>query len=254
MQMFGGFKELCNALRDPHVRAVIDAFRGQPKGTPGRHLSSDNRRYLTWKHFEKLLPDDVRPTTVERLIGRGVLRRGLILKCARCRQEAWHALGALGETFECNRCHLEQILDRRRWLGEDEPAWCYRMAEVLYQFLEHDGELPLLAVQEMFDASTRPVAHAFELEVVPPGRKRREVDIFSTDGYRLWVGEANKDGRFEAGRLPFLANLAAVLDAYGVVLTTSRSDWPPATLNEARSVLTDPWRRLRMIPNVRTVA
>jgi hypothetical protein len=251
MRLFGGFDELCVALRDPDVRSVIDAYRAQDKDAPGPRLSSDSRRYLLWKHFERLLGAKQVAAIIDRMLTQGVLRRGLVLKCGRCRQAAWYSAGAVGEKFECGRCHLEQVPDRRSWFG-DEPLWSYRLAEVLYQFLENNGELALLAVHDEFEPSNRPLAHGFELELAPPDRKGVEVDIFSADGYRLWIGEAKTNARFEAARLPFIAELASLLDAYGVILATSKARWPPAMRDEAHSAFAGFWPRLRMVEGVQT--
>jgi hypothetical protein len=252
MRLFGGFDELCDALRDTAVRAVIDAYRDKRPGALGRRLSSDQRRYLTWQHFEQLLAGDSVAVVIDRLLAKGVLRRGLVLKCGRCRQQAWHPISAVGETFECNRCHLEQTADRLSWLGNDEPVWSYRMAEVLYQFHENDGELPVLTVHDVFGKSNRPLGHAFELDLIAPDDQRYELDIFSTDGYRLWIGEAKKNGRFESGRLAFVAGLASLIDAYGVLLTTSQPHWPPASRSQAVSAFPGSWPHLQMIEGVRT--
>ena len=252
MRLFGGFDELCVALRDPGVRRVIDAYRSQDEDAPGPRLSSDSRRYLLWTHFEQLLRPKPVPAIIDRMLAQGVLRRGLVVKCRRCRQAAWHSAGAVGEKFECGRCHLEQVPDRQSWFGFDEPVWSYRLAEVLYQFLEHDGELALLAVHDEFEPTSRPLAHGFELDLTPPDRKGVEVDIFSADGYRLWIGEAKTSGRFESERLRFIAELASLLDAYGVLLATSAARWPPPTRDEANSIFSGSWPRLRMVEGVPT--
>jgi hypothetical protein len=160
-------------------------------------------------------------------LAQGVLRRGLVLKCRRCRQAAWYSVGAVGEKFECGRCHLEQIPDRHSWFARNEPVWSYGLAEVLHQFLEHDGELAVLAVHDEFEPSDRPLARGFELELTPPHGEGFELDIFSADGDRLWVGEAKTSGRVESGRLPFIAELASLLAAYGVLLASSKARWPP---------------------------
>jgi hypothetical protein len=80
------------------------------------------------------------------------------------------------------------------------------------------------------------------------------VDIFSADGYRLWIGEAKTNGRFEPGRLAFIAELAKTLDAYGVLLATARSAWPQATLAETSRAFAEPWPQLRMRSGVRATA
>jgi hypothetical protein len=250
MQLFGGFDDLCAALRDQRIRRVIDAY--QNKRAPGRSLSQDDRRYLTWGSFEQLLPDQPVAPVVDPLLARGVLSRGLVLKCRRCRQEAWHRISDVGDHFTCGRCHLGQRTERMSWLGTDEPVWSYRLAEVIFQFLAHDGELPLLAVHDEFEGSGRPLAHAYELDLLDPEGKRIEVDIFSADGYRLWIGEAKKNGRFEPGRLDTIAGLASLLDAYGILLATAQPKWPPSTKVQARASFSGFWPRVRMVAGVRT--
>jgi hypothetical protein len=250
MRLFGGFEELCQALRDPVTRSLIDAYRA--KHGPGRRLSHDNRRYLTWENFGQVVPDAAVADVIDPLLAAGVLVRGLVLKCLRCRQEAWHPLRAVGDEFECARCGTIQVLERQSWLGTNEPTWSYRLAEVLYQLLEHDGELPLLGVRDAFADSRRPVAYAYELELTSPTGVSLEIDIFSADGYRLWVGEAKKDGRFDHERIQTLASVADVVDAYGVMLTTSKRVWPDSTTRNARGVFDGRWPKLLLLAGVRT--
>ena len=250
IRLFGGFHELCSALGDQEVRAIIDAYRDRT--APGRTLSSDSRRYLTWNSFQRVLSREDIGDTIDPLLTSGVLVRGLVLKCGRCRQEAWHHISGVGDTFTCERCGLHQRADRQSWLGSDEPVWSYRMAEVLYQLLDHDGELPLLTVRHVFKDSRRPRGQSYELDLTDASGETREVDIFCSDGYRLWVGEAKKNGRFEPARLEFIAELAKLIDAYGVLLTTSKASWPPASKQQAESALVGSWPRLLMPSGVRT--
>jgi hypothetical protein len=39
MRLFGGFEELCEALRDSMIRSVIDAYRTRDRNAPGPRLS-----------------------------------------------------------------------------------------------------------------------------------------------------------------------------------------------------------------------
>jgi hypothetical protein len=189
MALFGGFDELCDAIRDPDVRSIIDAYR-QKRGV-GALLSSDRRRYLRYAHFEELLQADDARSVVEPLLDRGVLARGVVFKCARCRQDAWHSAATPPDTFTCDRCGLTQEADRDAWFGTAEPVLSYRLAEVVFQLFEHDGELPLLAAKDAFGSSDDPLGRGYELRVTPPSEKAQEVDIFQSDGYRLWIGEAS---------------------------------------------------------------
>lgn len=251
MKLFGGFDALCDAILDPGIRRILDGYRARDGLAP--LLSSDSRRYLMYLHFEQLLEtDDARPT-VEPLLDRGVLQRGVVYKCARCRQVAWHSAAAPPNEFNCERCGLHQDADRDAWFGKAEPALSYRLAEVVFQLFEHNGELPLLAAREAFGESMRPPGRGYELRVMPPSGKPHEVDIFQSDGYRLWIGEASTTPEFEPERLGFLAELAAALDAYGVLLATSKPRWSEATEKLAEERFPGSWPRMKLLSGVRTI-
>ena len=160
MRLFGGLDQLCKALRDPKIRLILDAYT-DPKA-PGPQLSLDRRCYLTWSHFEELGEDA--GTTVRPLQDAGVLTQGVVLKCARCRQIAWHRSGVVTDSFTCERCSLTQDADRSAWFDQDEPILSYRMAEVVFQLLTHRGELPLLAVNDQFGDSRQAQGQSFELD------------------------------------------------------------------------------------------
>jgi hypothetical protein len=250
MKLFGGFGNLCNAILDPQIRAIIDAFRSK-KG-PGARLSADRRRYLRYTHFEGLLGlEDARPV-IEPLLDRQVLIRGVVLRCARCRQAEWHSASTAPDRFTCGRCDLSQQANRDAWFGTAEPVLSYRLAEVMFQLFEHDGELPLLVAKAAFGESPDPVGRGYELSVSPPQEKAHEVDIFESDGHRLWVGEASTDPHLDPERLQFLARLSKVVDAYGILLGTSEAAWSAKTEAEARALFPGPWPQLRFLVAVRT--
>jgi len=249
MNLFGGFDQLCAALLDPAVRKLLDAYTADP--SPGPKLSQDRRRYLIWAHFEELLGEDA-AAVVRPLQDAGVLTQGVILKCARCRQRAWHRSGVVTDAFTCERCDLTQPADRQAWFDTDEPILSYRMAEVLFQLLSNNGELPLLAAREHFEGATRPAGRGFELELKTPEGEGWEVDIFRSDGPRLWIGEASKSGRFDAAKLAFLSRLAEAVNAYGVLLATSLPAWPDATKANAERAFPGSWPKLALRAGVRT--
>jgi hypothetical protein len=250
IKLFGGFEDLCDALRDKSIRSIINAFRGKPPIAP--RLSHDNRRYLTYDHFKQLLGEANVRSVIDPLLDKEVLARGVVLKCTRCRQAAWHSAATVADAFTCSRCGLAQDVDRDAWFGTAEPRLSYRLAEVVFQLLEHDGELPLLATNDAFLGTRRPVGRGYELSVTSPDGQVQEVDIFQSDGYRLWIGEASVKAEFSDDRLVFLAELVDALDAYGVLLATSRSKWSSHTEERALKVFPGPWPRLRLLAGVRT--
>ncbi len=250
MKLFGGFDGLCKAIRDPSVRTILDAYRSKQGIAP--LLSSDSRRYLRYSHFEQLLETDDARSVVEPLLDSEILVRGVVFKCVRCRQVAWHSAASSPDQFVCDRCGLDQDANREAWFGTAEPVLSYRLAEVVFQLFEHDGELPLLAAKDAFGDSRRPLGRGYELTVTAPSAKAQEVDIFQSDGYRLWIGEASTKPQLDSDRLHFLAELAQILDAYGILLATSKPQWRDATEECARQLFPGPWPRLRLLTGVRT--
>jgi hypothetical protein len=247
-RLFGDPDGLVEALRDPTLRTVFDAYL-KKDGVPGKWLSQDGRRYMSWKNLEDLVGAEATERGVPKLLETGVLERGLILKCERCRQKAWYHIETISEHFRCNRCRLDQPVEEH-WVEGYEPAWFYRLAEVLLQFLKANGDVPILAVFDTFDRG-RPLAHAYELDLYPPSADKLELDIFVAEESRLWIGEANVTGNYSQERLSLVRDVAEVLGAYGVVLATSKPRWPSGTLTAANHVFESaPRLRLRMPSHV----
>jgi hypothetical protein len=249
-KLLGGFAPLCEALRDPGFRAMTDAYLALPRasGAAGIFLRSDQRRYLGWDSLTAALGSAAR---LDRLIERGVMARGVVLRCQRCRAQAFHRIGTISERFTCGRCETEQGADRAAWGGSDEPRWAYRLAEVLYQPLRHNGELPLLAVYDEFASDEAPLAQAYELDFDHPGAEK-ELDIACSIGPTLVIGEATIDGKLAARRFDFLTRLAPLLGAHRVLLATSAERWSEETAARARRAFPGDWPRLLLREGIAT--
>jgi hypothetical protein len=196
------------------------------------------------------------------LTNSGVLTRGLFLKCAKCRHASWYDLPEVTAAFRCRRCRNEQRLTRDRWLGTVEPVWHYELAEVVRSLLDHNGDLPVLAVHGFFRAPDRlgdDIEVAFELEVFSPDGTKSETDIAVRDGSKLWLGEATTRAYFEeAGaqelsRLDRLIAISDVLAAQGVLLASS-TQFRPNTRNRATSRFSGYWPVLHIAENVQTLS
>jgi hypothetical protein len=119
----------------------------------------------------------------------------------------------------------------RSWIGDAEPAWFYELAEVVHQFIEHNGDIPVLAADEFFSDARRHVERTVELVFLPPNRRRSiEVDIAASEGHRLWLGEAATDLRPDGRRLKTLRRLAFGVEAYGLLFATGRERFPNSVL------------------------
>ena len=252
--LFGGVSDLAAALRTADTRLILNTYLrdGNDGNAPGRWLTDDRRRYLSLADISGLLDENRAAALLGQLEPRNVLLRGVILKCLRCRAAAFYSAADFEPSFRCLRCRLEQAPDRYSWFGTVEPIWYYRLDEVIFQFLTHNGHLPLLTAHDRFGGSTEPTSYAFELDLIDDAGARSELDLAVLEGARLWIGEATINDRFEASaayeqaRLTRLAEVAGALDAYGVILSTSSATFASRTKARARAAFGRVWPRLEL--------
>jgi hypothetical protein len=251
VQRFGGFEELCTKLRDPHVAAILAAYLDGSDNAPGFRLSH-KRRYLTLEELDYVC-QRVGGPIVEDLQSRGVLDRGLVLKCQHCRYADWYPPRATDRFFSCTRCDTEQRPEKKHWMRGHEPAWQYRLHETVFQMILHRGDLPSLTVFERFWQASQAVAAVAELEFRSPDGKMQEIDFAVVDAGDLWLGEAFTDARYcktgankENERFGRLASLAQLLNARGVILATGAEKLDDGTRKRAAKGFPGPWPRLEL--------
>jgi hypothetical protein len=260
--LFGGSEQLIRALSDERA-PLMTAFVADGEDAWGWCLN-DGRRYLTLDDFKQLSSAKDPDALVAELAEAGALIRGLVLKCSHCRAARFYRLADIGEDFQCSRCWLEQRVTPTGWMAGADPPWRYALAEVAYQFLGHDGDLPLLAAHDfvMSDASgsrqssRRRVEYTGELDLIGPDGVSSELDIVVTDGTQLWVGEATTKPRLEktnAKELKRLRRLREVADIVGArgALLINGGDWNASTIGRARAGFPGLWPKLTVMPKAR---
>jgi hypothetical protein len=135
------------------------------------------------------------------------------------------------------------------------------LAELVYAFLENNGEVPVLAADEFFAAPRRPgedVEVAFELDVFSPDGAKSEIDIAVRQGPNLWLGEATTKDFFERAarkereRLERLSAVVELLAARGVLMASSTT-FRAATTTRIRTVFSGSWPSLHIEERVRTL-
>src|SRR5262249_2082868 len=148
---------------------------------------------------------------------RDALIRGHVLKCEYCRGTSFYSLDE-NQRFTCFRCRRNQRATRLNWSKQrPEPKYRYALAEVIFQFLQNNGHLPLLATYERFAVArnnrAQPLDLAFEIELRSPDDRLSEHDIVASSGANLWLGEATVNpslgtARAERRRLARLRDVA----------------------------------------------
>ena len=251
-RLFGDVEALARALRSQATRALLDAYLTQTTtNDPGKYLKDTRRRYLSLEEAGNVIGDTDVATLVSELYDHDILVRGHILKCEYCRATSFYSLSE-EQRFTCVRCRTGQRATRLSWLEEPEPEFRYALSEVLYQFLDNNGQLPLLVAYDHFvvgrERERQPFDIAFELDLTSPEGQLREHDIVATWGAELWLGEATVSDRLdesnaeEIERLERLRETTRALCARGVLLVTTSNRFSARTKQNVANVFADPAR------------
>jgi hypothetical protein len=74
----------------------------------------------------------------------------------------------------------------------DEPSWFYKLDEIVYHMLQHDGHVSILALDKMRWQSVRDFQFAPELQIRPKGSDvwDMEIDICCIASDHTQIGEA----------------------------------------------------------------
>jgi hypothetical protein len=246
--LFGSEQRFAESIEDPDVRRALYLFL--PDSQSGLQL--DGRRYVTVSEIQGAVVDRSR---LDELEERGVLTRGFALKCARCRQTAFYDLDSFGRKFVCNRCRFAQTHGRAQWMSGD-PVWRFGLAEVVFQFLRHHGDLPILTAARHVERRRSPKSQVFEIELQSPDGIRSEHDFVVCVGGRVALGEVTSKDRLEQAakreveRFKRLGEVAELINAREIVLGTSSEAFAPRTVARARAILNSPWRRLVILQGV----
>jgi hypothetical protein len=172
----------------------------------------------------------------------GVLRRGLVLRCATCEQVQFQTLDRLAQTWTCRRCDAANNLDATAWYRPaSEPTWFYDLHPVARHLLREHGEVP--AQLAAFLASEPPqqrrnaLHHVEELELVQDGTRLVEIDLvtYDVDKDLLTIAECKSTDRLAKSRNQVIAEVekkcraAARLDADRLIFATTAPNWHTST-------------------------
>ncbi|MFC7717254.1 hypothetical protein [Nonomuraea recticatena] len=167
----------------------------------------------------------------------GVLRRGMVLRCAACEQKQFQTVEKLSQRWSCVRCNALNDLDRHAWkLPADEPTWYYDLHPVGRHMLSEHGEVPALlsaylrkqrkGQRGMFDDLE-------EVAILRGNQPQVEVDLVAYTDDVLTVAECKTPGELtgKKGRQEVLkkCRAAAWLRADRLLFATTAEEWTQAT-------------------------
>ena len=242
--LVGGLPALVAMLRDPVVSVMLDAYAADATTLKGIGVVlGDRRRYLRLADVRRTLAAGIRRSsvgsvpavraTMDRLIRQGVLGRGLVLKCARCRHTGFQPMARLTERFTCDRCLSVQDLDAASWCHTPphEPSWFYRLDELVRSAVVQGLAGPALALARL-GAEAPEARHHWSFEVLAGGtRPVMEIDFASLVDGVLSAGEAKTVGTLDGAKeVRKTVAGAGVVQADQVVFASTRT-WSQETRN-----------------------
>ncbi|MEV6416102.1 hypothetical protein [Kribbella sp. NPDC051718] len=197
VRRFGGLTQAGEFIKAVKTRGIIYDFVRKRKNADGSavHLDTDQRTYLSFKAISLHVGDDSETSElIDRLIGKEVIERGVILQCERCRLSSWYSLGVLTAEFRCNRCALNQQFTRSHWKKPHEPQWYYKLAETVHQCFVHNSHLTIQVLHRLQQDSKEALHFTPEIDLIgyPPGSKS-EIDLACVMDGEIILGECKTE-------------------------------------------------------------
>jgi hypothetical protein len=260
---FGGLEQAGMEVRHPSLLALLQKYLDTTRPAKGVFdegvLLRDRRRYLNFACMAKILKDaDFTKRTIDEWVGKGILYRGFIFKCSRCSDCAWFSVEELAQTFKCRRCGTVQQYVQASWNCPDEPSWFYKLDEIVFHMITHDGHVDILALDKLRRDSKRDFQFASELQIRHKDSDdwEMEIDICAISAGRLLIGEAKSNDSLKTNRRsPAIVaeryrTLAEAMNASGVVFATYADGWDSTSLTAMDTEFAkNPYLRLTRLGN-----
>jgi hypothetical protein len=240
-QKFEALATLAAELREPVARAILEKYTDTTSdGGPddGVLIRPERRRYLDLPAVTKLTGSEASSIDqIDRWVQRAILYRGFLIKCMFCRTASWFGLDELQSTFACKRCARTQTYTAKHSLRPGQPAWFYRLDELVFLGLANHMIAPVLALDRLRRDSKNTFLWAPELEFTRNQEHDpfMESDICCTVDGQLCIGEAKVKDTIEttkgkeAATICGYRDLATVLGARTVIFATTQPAWSERT-------------------------
>ena len=242
IRKFGGIEGAGYAMHHSQTSLLLKQFLCKKGPTDGVYdegvYLSDKRRYLNFACISKFVPDeDFARKIVDDYIAKNVFYRGLVLKCNRCSDIAWFSIAEVSQNFTCRRCGTNQQYTYPSWRYPNEPSWFYKLDEMVYQMLHHNGDVTLLTLDALRRESKDSFQFAPELSIKPKDaiKPTMEIDIPCIMNGKMIIGEAKSvdtlavKGMTSAQVATKYREMAELLGASGVIFGTSMPTWDETT-------------------------
>lgn len=248
--LWGGRERMARDVASPLGKAL--GHFTPPRGNRGSYLEGEavkltsERGVVTFEGMSSCWTDErasdhmhVR-TAIDDLLTRGVLRRGLVLRCSACSRLDFFSIDQLAQRVPCALCGAQVSLVQSNWKHPvAEPKWFYDAHPTARQLVSEHSDLPLILGHHLTRAARR-AGHVGELELLKEGRSVAETDLVALVDGQLIISEVKSNNDLAAGgSLRRAVNkriiVAQVIRADQIVLATSKSTpFSDATVRELK--------------------
>jgi hypothetical protein len=263
-QIWGGRGRMLREL--PAVRPLLAEFARQTHRDATDFPEHDGRAVsglgpvLTFAGCRRALGAGAESSRqqIDGLLDAGILRRGLVLRCATCSGRAFVAIDDLAQRNPCARCGTTSSLVQARWdSAESEPAWYYSLHGAFRDLMRTNGDIPLLGAAYLAKQATH-YADEAELDFLSGGdrTRRTEVDLLAAADGELAVGEAKINLHNARGprALDKLVYVAARLMADRIVLFSGANEpWNQPQLDRLNELRETVFRPDGIVPRLTSI-
>jgi len=205
----------------------------------GVYLKGDQRRYMDFASVKNIMgTDSISYELIDEYVEKSIFYRGYIFQCENCSDVAWHSIAEVDQSFTCQRCGKNQKYKHQHWKIPNEPLWFYKLDEMVYLMLNHNGHVPLLTLNKLRVTSKESFLFRPELRIIPKGSDKTflEMDICCIPNGKLCIGEAKSNGDLAGNNLTAIEiaeryrDLALKIGASMIVFSTSADSWSAASV------------------------
>lgn len=241
---WGGLEQIGEFLSKMPYRSLLDQYLDPSKSQDGKGVYlSDKRRYLDLAAIKARIGDAAGPL-IDELVSREILYRGFVFGCSYCRDVGWFSVSDITQEFRCRRCGRHQVYKKGNWKKGDEPAWFYKLDELIYQGYRQGNAVSLLALRYLKRRSKDSFTFSTDREFWKPGAPKPdiEVDFFCVPDGVFTVGEAKTENSLgdgtadEVAKIKKYKHLVRGLSIRQLVFATMSSSWRKETINAVASV------------------
>ncbi|MGV9415299.1 hypothetical protein ACWDOP_35830 [Nocardia sp. NPDC003693] len=271
-RMLGGRSGLVELFAGPLLPALrrMDAKAARTADCYPHHEGVRIRAHygvLNFSGFVALSAGSAEEEVRERLdfaLRAGVIRRGLVLRCAVCTELQFQTIDKLGQSWVCERCDSNSDLGLSAWrMPLQEPVWFYDLHPVGRQLLDDNGDVPIALAAHLSSTceSVDEYMDLAEIEFVGNRRAEVEVDLVAYVEGSLIVGEAKSAAQLSRrtraqrhAEIVKKCRAAAWIGADELIFATSTPAWTDQAESDIRSATTAfEWPSLGA-PRIRLIA